>query len=323
MDYTGQKCQVCGIEFTENDDIVVCPICGTPHHRDCYNELGRCVNEEKHNDNYDWNKENKPKEENKCKNCGFVNGEEMLFCGKCGTPLGENSNSQNTPPKQAPPTGNPFITQGADGAPHLNLDPLAGVPPETTFDENVTAQDLADVTKVNSFYYMNVFSRLKKVGSGKFSFAAFFFGSIWWIYRKNYAVGIVLFLFTLLTTFLSIYLLPTSIEITNGLINQYGASPSQEQMLNYVDLLSDFEKFAFFFPAVLQIINLIIMFASGFLANRFYYKHCIKLVQKVKKTQQDKLKIKKELTKLGGINNKVAFACAACIFAITIAQLFI
>ena len=30
-DYTGKKCIVCGGVFSENDDIVVCPECGTPY----------------------------------------------------------------------------------------------------------------------------------------------------------------------------------------------------------------------------------------------------------------------------------------------------
>lgn len=28
MDYKGIKCPVCDKPFTENDDIVVCPVCG-------------------------------------------------------------------------------------------------------------------------------------------------------------------------------------------------------------------------------------------------------------------------------------------------------
>ena len=31
--YLGSKCIMCGQEFKENDDIVVCPDCGTPYHR--------------------------------------------------------------------------------------------------------------------------------------------------------------------------------------------------------------------------------------------------------------------------------------------------
>ena len=40
MRFENQVCPVCEEKFKENDEIVVCPECGTPHHRDCYNNLG-------------------------------------------------------------------------------------------------------------------------------------------------------------------------------------------------------------------------------------------------------------------------------------------
>ena len=41
-------CQVCQKEFQKGDDIVVCPECGTPVHRECWKQLGHCVNEYRH-----------------------------------------------------------------------------------------------------------------------------------------------------------------------------------------------------------------------------------------------------------------------------------
>ena len=42
--FTGSKCIICENEFNDNDDIVVCPECGTPYHRECYQKEGKCVN---------------------------------------------------------------------------------------------------------------------------------------------------------------------------------------------------------------------------------------------------------------------------------------
>ena len=42
--HTGEKCFVCGQVFTDNDDVVVCPDCGTPYHRACWQKNGACVN---------------------------------------------------------------------------------------------------------------------------------------------------------------------------------------------------------------------------------------------------------------------------------------
>ena len=42
MEFTQYNCPVCEKKFENGDDIVVCPECGTPHHRECYDSLGRC-----------------------------------------------------------------------------------------------------------------------------------------------------------------------------------------------------------------------------------------------------------------------------------------
>ena len=41
--YYGCPCEGCGKPLTLQDDIVVCPDCGAPYHRDCYEKLGRCI----------------------------------------------------------------------------------------------------------------------------------------------------------------------------------------------------------------------------------------------------------------------------------------
>ena len=51
MKYTNYKCPVCSNQFIEDDDIVVCPECGTPHHRECYIQNGNCANVDKHGTN--------------------------------------------------------------------------------------------------------------------------------------------------------------------------------------------------------------------------------------------------------------------------------
>ena len=48
MEFTELKCPVCGLQFTENDDVVVCPDCGTAHHRACWQTLGHCACADSH-----------------------------------------------------------------------------------------------------------------------------------------------------------------------------------------------------------------------------------------------------------------------------------
>ena len=57
--HENEKCPVCDKIFTPEDDIVFCPVCGTPHHRECYNSLGKCVNEDKHESGFEYKFEEK------------------------------------------------------------------------------------------------------------------------------------------------------------------------------------------------------------------------------------------------------------------------
>lgn len=57
--YIGESCVSCHEQFDKNDDVVVCPECGSPYHRDCYNKEGRCINTELHETGSEWKPEGK------------------------------------------------------------------------------------------------------------------------------------------------------------------------------------------------------------------------------------------------------------------------
>ena len=58
--YEKYKCPVCNQQFSRDDDIVTCPECGTPHHRECYGLTGHCVNRGLHSTGYSFLEEHKP-----------------------------------------------------------------------------------------------------------------------------------------------------------------------------------------------------------------------------------------------------------------------
>lgn len=55
--YIGQQCTSCHELFNKNDDIVVCPDCGSPYHRECYKNEGKCLNVELHEKGTEWQPE--------------------------------------------------------------------------------------------------------------------------------------------------------------------------------------------------------------------------------------------------------------------------
>ena len=55
--YTGNHCPVCEQAFTDEDDIVVCPDCGTPYHRACWQKVGACMHKSEHAAGFEWQPE--------------------------------------------------------------------------------------------------------------------------------------------------------------------------------------------------------------------------------------------------------------------------
>ncbi len=93
MIYKGQICDGCGRIIEEDDDIVVCPECATPQHRECYNKNRACVNADKHGDGFTWEalggvnpvtaKKEEPVKTIPCPNCGYGNPEGSESCKQC------------------------------------------------------------------------------------------------------------------------------------------------------------------------------------------------------------------------------------------------
>ena len=61
--YTNNHCPVCEQAFTDADDIVVCPECGTPYHRECWKKVGACVHEAEHAAGFEWKPDADPADE--------------------------------------------------------------------------------------------------------------------------------------------------------------------------------------------------------------------------------------------------------------------
>ena len=55
--YEDKKCEYCGEQFAKNDDVVVCPECGAPYHRRCWQEHGECAHAAEHKSGYGYQKQ--------------------------------------------------------------------------------------------------------------------------------------------------------------------------------------------------------------------------------------------------------------------------
>lgn len=313
-------CAVCKNECKIDDDIVVCPECGTPYHRKCYESIGQCLYSEKHGEGYVYVNPNAQGEEaqpqgpaseadsKKCPRCLKENSKDSSFCSNCGCPL----------------TGGPVrTTTFINGFP---INPAPGFEPIFKINENETIYDIkisdfARYIKGNLLYYIPIFKNIGKVGKSRFNFSAFLFSGAWFLYRKLYKIGII---FTSLIIFLSV--LSTFIEFTYAndilvsIFKSVGVTSSTDITLDKYDLiLAQFyalpllQKFIVFLPSIVKIITFAIMLFSGFCANRIYYKNCCSKIKKIKiLCKGDRKLFEDEINKFGGVNFKIIPFISIC-----------
>lgn len=270
--YLNQKCPVCGKEFGENEDIVVCPLCGTPHHRDCYKKNGECGNAFKHNEGFRWEPEintaAEPSAEENNQNFG-------------GQPPFGQSPFGNA---QQPPFGN--AQQPFGQPPFTGFSPLSLFPPE--LDEGVSTEDAASFIQVNPIKYLDRFFH-QKGGKRTWNWAAFLFTPLWFFYRKMPKLGSVFFAITFLVSAVCTYA-PPALKLMNETAAVYET---------YVDSSEDeaaaFEKFSQSLAAVIKdnragivfaaaqpVILIAVYIFAGAFANKWYYEHTVKTVRKIK-----------------------------------------
>lgn len=305
MNYFTQQCPVCKEIFKDGDDIVVCPECATPHHRNCWFSNGQCINSNLHSTDYVWtaektkisedeSKEDTSAEETAektdvtvCHVCSSENPADALHCGNCGALFGEqeenlktcsNCGAKNHPRSViCPSCGAPYAEEGTNPfADSLGID-------ESEIIGKHSAGDYALYTQLNARRYIPKF---RKTEEKKFSFnwAAFFFGPSWFLFRKIYKAGIILILIFVSITMMTTPLQNRVYDATEKFISaaQPLASSSQE-----IENLSDEEyaqlmKITDEYYASIQKPMLILMgillvqhLICGLIADRLYY-HKIK-----------------------------------------------
>lgn len=97
MRYSGNLCDGCHQPLNDDDDIVVCPLCATPQHRDCYEKNNCCVNSHLHGTDFTWQgstnlnpvfpdepQEKQSADELTCPRCGMKSPPGTERCPGCG-----------------------------------------------------------------------------------------------------------------------------------------------------------------------------------------------------------------------------------------------
>lgn len=178
MDYTNEICQWCGEAFKEGDDIVVCPECGTPQHRDCWKQHGHCVNSGNHAPDFTWTPQIKEP----------VKPQEPIKA----EPVKKDENAQGAPGVQlTDPQQFEQILLGEN----INKK-------DEEFDSIKVSEAALYLQAGNRRYISKYLRQRDKHSKLSWNWGAFFFAPAWFFYRKLYKFGT---LFLALTVALTLF----------------------------------------------------------------------------------------------------------------------
>jgi len=301
--FEGCTCPVCEQVLKQDEDIVVCPKCGAPHHRECYKSNNTCAFEEKHNEGFIWQKDEnftQHAEETPliCIFCGTENPANRLYCSDCNRPLfhsadySSRSNEQNSGASSANPTAGPFYISGSE----------ITIPDSETIDD-VPVGDIKRFVRNTFFYYVPTFyvmaRQCKKI---TLNLAALFLHGIWFISRKMYLLG--------------------SFLLTAQLALQCGISYFNAQYINYIEptlpqtssedysmvLMTSTMEYVTKNPysAMILIALTVLSYAlyafSGLFANLIYKRTCIKRIKEINASSASVDDFNEKLDAQGGIS---------------------
>ena len=286
--YNGYRCPVCGKAFVQGDDIVVCPDCGTPHHRACYRSLGHCANEAQHVTGEQWSPaagaeagEDSAQTDATvlCPRCGSHNPAGNIFCQVCGHQLTAGQAPGASPYGSGPDQGyQKASVPGPEDLPSWMDSLLSRVMEEPELIPGVSNQDVCDYVGPNNLVFLLRFQRLAHSGIKiSLNWCAFFFSFLYCFYRKMYKLGILLMLIILAAM---IPVLLAAVPLFSEMLAQYGTLNLDALLDLSSPVVLQYRNAALLFQAVVSLVN----FFCGLFFNTAYFRRVCKEIQAVQAT---------------------------------------
>lgn len=345
MEYNNLHCPVCNNAFDKDSDIVVCPECGAPHHRECYEAEMHCHFHDKHKDGFDFKKdfEEKSKTENTntliCRMCGAENEHGSKFCNQCGAATeefasydrhAEEAHASKGAPYSPPPNGSsPNHTMpNPDPYTTFAFDPMGGLKAEEEIGEGVTVGECAKFVKNNTPFYSRLFHQMHKTGRGRFSFSGFLFSGLWLMYRKMYKIGTVITIALAVLLISQIYIGTFYSDLMsqyNEAINSTSVFYASESSITMQEFLAGLDSEDMIVLTVYSFANsglLALRVICGIFGNRWYKKHCITKIKQIKTNADSKEAASAELQTKGGVNLALAISLVVTYFLLSALSIF-
>lgn len=296
-DFTGCECAICHQRFKLDSDIVVCPDCGTPYHRDCYHSLGYCKHRDAHSEDFAWQPPEQITRSNMlaCPRCGTENEKTDEYCKLCGLSLVTLEDpTQQQSKRTVPPTQNP--KQAAAFEMLKNGLPPYGKPlnQNETFEDVPVAEWISYIGTASPTY-LSTFQQMKLLKRKySFSFSAMLFGPLYFFYRKAWDIAL---LFTAIAVVLNI---PTFLAILVYSESTYAPAISE----NALDIISQ----------VSVVLSWVVMMLRGLYGTYLYKMSSAKTIKKIKAKAKSAKEKAVLLQMYGGTSFAAVFLVLAAVF---------
>ncbi len=152
-----------------------------------------------------------------CSACGAQANDGQRFCMKCGTPLVTTGTQQQTNTQQGSyaPHGT-YNAAGRYNTPGSNYNPYGHT---IALDDDLNA-----FVQTNQVYYFNQFKKLNNQYSKiSWNWCSFMFSNLWFIYRKMYGIGVLLWIISFVLSMIPIIgtALSWGVAIVSGMFGNY------------------------------------------------------------------------------------------------------
>ncbi|MBR5222965.1 MAG: DUF2628 domain-containing protein [Clostridia bacterium] len=260
------SCALCHAYLFEEDDVVYCPVCGAPHHRECYNSIGHCALEETHGTDMQYDKLKAAEKadnskvqytQSTIKDDNYTPGDEIF---------------RNLPP----------------------MDFLGGVAPDEIIEDGVTAKEARNFVISNTARYIPKFKRLSNEQKKSWNLMAFFFPSQWLLSRKMYKAGIICAVLTIIFNLLTF---PLQITLFNL---GFGDIKTTAEMMQFLTANLSQIHFTLLISAFLSSsLDVLLRLLVAIFGDWWYKQHAISKIKDIKANSDD---IAEDFRKQGGVN---------------------
>lgn len=280
MNYTGEMCAACGKAFTDEDDVVVCPECGSPHHRDCYDINKRCANIELHESKEKWKRNSDGTTEN-----------EEIKPETVPTFAAEASDGNSDKPYDRD------LSEGMNGGSRREffegdintMLSFIGFNPDEDMG-GATVKEVSQFVGTNTLYYLPIFKRMKDFGTKvSFNISCLIFPPLYFANRRMWGWAII-------SAALMVLLgLPDLVIMIGQYLENSGGYESVLSVIydhkNTLQMLSQY----------MGMVSWLMSIVLCLFGNWFYYRYVMRSIRKIKTVCPDDSEKTRYIMSGGGV----------------------